>query len=246
MVGGNVGWGHVASYSVDGDYSTFTQSDAHVPWDLVIDLGSLKDFNTVEFTPDWGNYATQYDIQVSANGSTYSTVAVENNGNAKTKTYSFRNVNARYVKINVRADSGYNHAIRDVKVYNMQNLALGKTASMLEGNIGWDHYASYSTDGNVNTYTQSDAHVPWDLLVDLGGAEEIDTVVFTPDSGCYATQYEIQVSLDGVNFASVATEGYGTGTEKAYRFGTVKARYVKISVSADAGFNHTIREVWIN
>ena len=244
MLNGEVGWAHYASYAVDGDFSTYAQSSQHVLWDLQIDLGSAQTFDKVVFCPGPTNHATQYDIQVSADGITFTTVATENAGAGSTEAFDFPKITARYVKIHVRADAGLYHVIRDVGVYN-SSLSLGQTATMIGATPGGTHSASCAIDGNVNTYAQSSTDVPWSLQIDLGRTKHVNKVTFTPDAYNYATQYDIQVSTDGTSYFTVAKESAGDGTEKTYYFPTVNARYVKILVSAEFGTNHAIREVGI-
>jgi Predicted solute binding protein len=129
------------------------------------------------------------------------------------------------------------------------NLVLGKTATMLNGN---DRYnpVNNAIDGNSSTYAQSDDDVAWDLSVDLGSSYSISRIVVNTDTSNYATQYTLQISTDGTNWTTVATETNGNGTIKTYTFTSVSARYVKMDVTAEYGgyaglFGHAIRELGI-
>ncbi|WP_232189450.1 discoidin domain-containing protein [Cohnella silvisoli] len=125
------------------------------------------------------------------------------------------------------------------------NIAIGKTAVMNTTAYS-GHPASAAIDGNSATYAQSNSDVPWDLTVDLGSAQMVNKVVVKPDSGGYASQYTIQTSTDNVIWTTVATETTGTGSAKAYSFGAVSARYVKLDVTVEVGggasWGHAVRE----
>lgn len=242
--------GHQASQANDGKSNTFAQSNSDTPWDLTLDLGSMQTINTVVFEPDSSNYASQYTVKVSTDNSNWTTVATETNGTGTSRKYNFADTAARYVKIDVTTEVGggasWGHAIREVKIYGLLNLSLGKTATMDTGSYT-GHPASHANDGDDNTYAQSNSDVPWDLTIDLGNAQTINRIVFRPDSSNYASQYTLKVSTDNSNWTTVATETSGTGTVKTYDFAGTSARYVKIDVTAEVGggtsWGHAVREV---
>lgn len=116
------GWGNMASKAVDGDINTWAQSDNPFPWDLTIDLGGAATIDEVLVIPIAGSHATAYTIQVSNNGSTWSTVATESAGGGYDTVYRFAPVSARYVRIDVTdsvgTSSNSGHVIREVGVYH--------------------------------------------------------------------------------------------------------------------------------
>lgn len=116
-------WG--ADLLTDGDintrFSTTTISDVDAntlelgePVTIDIDMGEAKRFNTICLfprtdTPDFDggvpNYPFGFDIQVSADGTTFETVYtvnLEENVNDMVQTYAVGDQNAQYIRLNVR------------------------------------------------------------------------------------------------------------------------------------------------
>jgi len=261
MNGGTAGWGHDASYTVDGKFDTYAQSSQDVLWGLDIDLESVQTINTVEFTPDEENYAVQYEIQTSvASGGPWTTVATENTGQGKSKTYRFPAVQAQYVKIKVNNRHNWNHAIREVEIYNHPiNLASQKNVrAHMIGDVTtepWGHVASHIVDGTTK-YAQAYNVAPnpdpvWDFFIDLGSVQDINTVVFTPDEKNFATKYDVLTSEDGVTYVKRSSQTAGKSGPDVHSFPTVQAQYVKFDViergSTDDAkkfwFPHSVREV---
>lgn len=242
MLNGSVGWEHEANHALDGDYTTYAQSSEHVLWDLLVDLGEMQTFNKVTFSPGTSNYAVQYDVMVSSDGQDFTTVASEEAGIGLPDSLDFQTVTARYVKFHARSDSGFNHVIRDIGVYNA-NVAIGKSASMIGDSPLVNHAASCAIDGNLSTSAQSGTDSLWDLQIDLGEQQYINKAVLSPGDVNYATQYNIQTSLDGTTFTTVATESAGDGTVKTYYFPSILSRYVRIQVNSENGNGHEIREL---
>lgn len=114
--------GHGADQAIDGAPWTYAQSDNNSPWSLTIDLGSSTSFNRVEFVPDITNYLTDYKVETSTDNVNWTQQGEAIGSLALTRVYDFPAVNARYVRIHgygvEGGDTGYGHAIRDVRVYN--------------------------------------------------------------------------------------------------------------------------------
>lgn len=101
----------------DGDLKTRWQakSDDVNEW-IQVDLGSLRAINTVEVTWE-AAYAAKYDIQVSNDGGTWTTVANETGKSGLVQT-TFDAVNARYVRIQtVSRGTTYGSSIYEIAVY---------------------------------------------------------------------------------------------------------------------------------
>ncbi len=91
--------GNPASNAIDGSTLTgWSSSTANNPW-LRIDMRQIRDVNGL--TIYWGNtYASNYNIQISEDGSTWTTVYTETACNGGTEVISFSLQPARYIKIN--------------------------------------------------------------------------------------------------------------------------------------------------
>jgi hypothetical protein len=244
---------HPASSAIDGNASTYAQSNSDVPWDLTIDLGSSMTINRVEYKAGSSNYATQFTIDTSTDGSNWTTVATETAGTGGNKTYDFASTTARYVKCNVTQENGggadWGHAIYEFGIYNTGGTidrALNKTVTA-DSVWGAGFEASLAVDGSDSTRWSSKStgqggSYPHWLKVDLGSNYDINQVKVNW-TAAYGIDYKVQVSTDGTNFTDVVTvTGNNSEGIKTHNFATVNARYVRVYVtlSNQAGTNVSI------
>jgi hypothetical protein len=83
-----------------------------------VDLGSSQDVSQVIL--EWDAYfATGYSIQVSNNGSSWSTVFSTSSGNGGNDTLSFNTVQARYIRLNSTgwSNNSYRNWLKELEVY---------------------------------------------------------------------------------------------------------------------------------
>lgn len=81
-------------------------------------------------------------------------------------------------------------------------------------------------------------------MVDLKQLRVINTVAVNWATR-YGSNYDIEISRDGSNFTTIATETGATGNaEKATKFSTVLARYIRLNLkSRGAGYGYEIKQV---
>lgn len=106
----------------DGDLTTRWSSiyeDNH--W-IEVDLGSIQDFNEINML--WEDaYAKSYEIEVSEDKSTWSTVYAESNGDGEWDDLKIENSSARYIKVNCsERATEWGFSLWELEVYN--NVAL--------------------------------------------------------------------------------------------------------------------------
>lgn len=111
--------GYAASNLTDGKSSTrwASQAGSDDEW-IYVDLGGIYAVNTVVL--NWeAAYATEYEIQVSKDGNSWTTVSTVSTGAQGEKTISFAAVNARYVKMQgvSRVNEGYGYSLYEMEVY---------------------------------------------------------------------------------------------------------------------------------
>lgn len=121
------------SYAVDGDYGTRWASEwVETAW-LEVDLGSVQSFDHVQLA--WENaYAKAYTIQLSDNGSSWTTVYSTSSGNGGFDSLDL-NGSGRYVRVNgtVRA-TGYGYSLWELGVYRgLRGLASAGQTTLEEG-----------------------------------------------------------------------------------------------------------------
>lgn len=117
--------GNTANNVTDGSAETRWESEHSDNQWIYVDLGKVYDIDGVKLT--WETAAGKdYTIDVSVDGTNWSTVDQKVNGNGGTDQFDFNTVNARYVRMNgTTRTTGYGFSIFEFEVY-------GKEASGVE------------------------------------------------------------------------------------------------------------------
>jgi hypothetical protein len=235
------------AYAFDGNLSTrwgsaYTDNE----W-ISVDLGANRLVDGAKLRWE-AAYGKSYQIQLSANGSAWSTVYSTTTGDGGTDDVGFAPTNARYVRM-LGSDRGsdYGYSLWEFEVYGENgNLAAGATvtASSSVENSSWS--ASRAVDGQRGSVSGSMGWTSNDSLtanhtefvtLDLGAAQPVSQVDLYPrnDAGNvgqnFPIDFAIQTSTDGVNWTTrVSRSGYAQPGDAAQRFGfpTANARYVRI------------------
>jgi hypothetical protein len=176
-----------ASNAVDGNTGTRWSSAFSDPQWIEVDLGSSATISQVVL--QWeAAYAKSFQIQTSADGTTWTTIYSTTTGTGGTQTLNIAGT-GRYVRMNgtVRA-TAYGYSLWEFQVYGTigggstgcgtANAAQGRpaTASSLENAT---FPASNAVDGNTGTRWSSAFSDPQWLQVDLGSSVSICQVVLT-------------------------------------------------------------------
>ncbi|MFD9596381.1 discoidin domain-containing protein [Kitasatospora sp. NPDC059973] len=254
---GTNGWSSNAN--VNADHSEWAQ----------LDLGSTRRISRVDLHPRADGpaagkgFPVDFTVQVSADGSTWSTVADRKNypkpSDASVQTFPFQPADVRFVRVTgtrlgtdpnghyrmqlaeIEAASGELAVNRPVQAsssagpYSWRPTAVndGVANSTLDHSMGWSSARSAGAVANE-----------W-VTVDLQGPSLISRVSLTPrtdgaNTGLgFPVDYTVQVSADGSTWSTVATR---TGTPRpgaapqVLTFAPTTARYVKVTgtrLSAD-------------
>jgi hypothetical protein len=228
-----------ATNAVDGNAGTRWSSQFSDPQWLQVDLGSTATIDQVVL--NWeGAYATAFQIQVSTDASTWTTVYSTTTGTGGTQTLSVTGT-GRYVRMNGTArGTPYGYSLWEFGVYGAfggtsgcgpANAALGRpaTASSAESTT---FSAANAVDGNAGTRWSSLFGDPQWLQVDLGSAVAVCQVVLTWEAA-YATAFQIQVSTDASTWTTVHSTISGTGGTQTLSV-TGTGRYVRMNGTARA------------
>jgi hypothetical protein len=122
------------------------------------------------------------------------------------------------------------------------NLALGSTAT--SSGLENDGYpASAAVDGNMNTRWSSSFVDPSWIQLDLGSVQNFNRVILFWQAA-YGTVYQIQTSVDGVDWSHVAyDQKNGKGGIEDLNFPTVNARYVRMyGTQRNSGYGYSLWE----
>lgn len=140
-------------------------------------------------------------------------------------------------------DSAYASAaikINGDTVQSSNNLVLRKTATASSEDGAAK--AELAVDGDGSTRWQAQSADDEYLQVDLGSVQAVNTVKITWETA-YAEKYQIQVSVDGENWTTVATESGQVG-EITSSFAAVKAQYVRMQgVKRGTRYGYSIYEM---
>ncbi|GGJ42274.1 glycosyl hydrolase [Deinococcus roseus] len=107
-----------ASNVTDGNLTTRWSSAFSDNQSITIDLGSQRTFNNVQLAWE-ASYAKSYQIQVSNDQTTWSTVYSTTAGDGGNDSLSFTATSARYIKIQcITRSNAYGFSLWDVSVFN--------------------------------------------------------------------------------------------------------------------------------
>ncbi len=233
---------------MDGDTGTGWSSAAADPQWLRVDLGATATIDQVVL--NWeAAYATAFQVQVSADATTWTTAYATTSGTGGTQTLTVTG-SGRYVRVlgTTRA-TGYGYSLWEFQVFGTfgpaaacgtANAAQGRpaTASSTE-NAGTP--ASAAVDGDPGTRWASAFSDPQWLQVDLGSPVAICQVVLTWEAA-YATAFQVQVSADAAAWSTVYSTTTGTGGTQTLDV-TGTGRYVRVLGTARAtGWGYSLWE----
>src|SRR4051794_15079501 len=209
--------GTPASAAVDGNTGTRWSSAFADPQWLQVDLGATATISSVSL--NWeAAYAKSFQIQTSANGSTWTTISTTTTGSGGIQTLAVSG-SGRYVRLYATARAtAYGYSLWEFQVFGSTgasttcgttDAAQGRpaTASSAE-NAGTP--AGAAVDGNTATRWSSAFGDPQWLQVDLGSTQTVCRVGLSWEAA-YATAYQIQVSNDGSAWTSIYSTTTGTG-----------------------------------
>jgi hypothetical protein len=111
---------HFARNGVDGDATTKAHAGGEWPWTFHVDLGAVHPLQRVLITFDKDCYATEYKVNLSADGRTWTTVAHEKDATGGKPEHSFEPTPARYVRIQALKPDGPNQKGRQMGVVELE------------------------------------------------------------------------------------------------------------------------------
>jgi beta-glucosidase len=229
--------GTPAAAAVDGNTGTRWSSAFSDPQWLQVDLGSALPVCAV--TLNWETaYATAFQVQVSADGTTWTPVYSTTTGAGGIQNLTVSGT-GRYVRMYGTARAtGYGYSLWELAIYtggggggggncgpNDAAVDHPTTASSIQDNNP-GYTARYATDGSTVTRWASAYADPQWLEVDLSASLPVCQVVLQWENA-YATAFQIQVSGDNANWTPIYSTTAGTGgTQTLNVSGT--GRYIRM------------------
>jgi len=250
-VSGSESDGTGGNNAVDGNEgSRWSSNFADDAW-IAVDLGATYSVNKVVLKWE-GAYGSAYKIQVSTNGSSWSTVATLSGQDGGEDVITFSATSARYVRMQgVTRALPYGYSLWEMEVYasgssnnNNNNTnqggsssgsgSTGGTYGVIKANTATasgaesDGMAAVNAvDGNTGSRWSSNFDDNAWITVDLGKTYSVDKVVLNWE-GAYGSAYKIQVSTNGSNWTTVKELSGQDGGEDVITFSATNARYVRM------------------
>jgi hypothetical protein len=227
-----------AAAAVDGNTATRWSSAFSDPQWLRVDLGARATVNQVVLRWE-AAYARAFQLQVSSDGATWTTVYSTATGAGGTQTLDVTG-SGRYVRLNATARAtAYGYSL-----WEFQVLGTFDTAACTGNNLALNHPASASSsessatsasaavDGNSATRWSSAFSDPQWLQVDLGAAATVCQVVLNWEAA-YASAFQIQVSPDAAAWTTIYSTTTGAGGTQTLNV-TGSGRYLRVLGTARA------------
>jgi hypothetical protein len=227
--------GTPASAAVDGNAATRWSSAFGDPQWLQVDLGARATLSQVVLSWE-AAYARSFQVQVSDNASTWTTVFSTTTGTGGTQSLAVTG-SGRYVRMNGTArGTAFGYSLWEFQVFGEiasagcgNNVALNRPAAASSTENAASS-ASAAVDGNTTTRWSSAFSDPQWLRVDLGSATAICQVVLNWEAA-YARSFQIQVSNDAATWTTIFATTTGTGGIQTLAV-TGTGRYVRMNGTA--------------
>ncbi|MEU5764543.1 discoidin domain-containing protein [Streptomyces asoensis] len=245
---------YAARNVTDGAQGTYWESaGGGLPQWVQADLGATARVDEVvlKLPASWESRSQTLSVQGSADGTAFSTLKASTAytfapGSANTVTVAFPAGQARFVRVEISANTGWQAAqLSELQVHaageSSTDLAHGRTFTASS------HTETYvpanAADGDKASYWESrNNELPQWIRADLGSSLGVDRVVLKlPDGWGARTQtLKIQGSADGTAFTDLtASRDYAFtpagGNTVTITFDTATTRYVRVLVTANTG-----------
>jgi beta-glucanase (GH16 family)/uncharacterized protein YndB with AHSA1/START domain len=227
-----------ASNATDGNVTTRWSSLFSDPQWLQVDLGQSTAISHVTLTWE-AACASAYQLQVSSDGSTWSTVYTNNASTGGIQDTSLSST-GRYVRVYATARaSQWGDSLYEIAVYGTGGstgtgtlLSQGHPATASSSENATAFPASAAVDGNTGTRWSSAFSDPQWLQVDLGASHPVSRVVLTWEAAS-ATAFQLQVSTDGSAWSTIYSTTTGTGGTQTLTV-SGSGRYLRVYGTARA------------
>ncbi|MGA4946996.1 discoidin domain-containing protein [Streptomyces cinereoruber] len=244
--------GYGAGNITDGNQGSYWESaGGSLPQWVQADLGTATRVDEVvlKLPAGWETRNQTLSIQGSADGTSFTTLKGSASytfspGSANTVTIAFPATQARFVRVDVTANTGWQAAqLSELEVHAAEgssaNLAAGKT---LTASSHTEVYAApNANDGNRASYWESANNaLPQWLQADLGASVAVNRVVLKLPAGwgTRSQTLKIQGSTDGTDFTDLsASRAYafdaGNDNTATITLDSTTTRYVRVLVTAN-------------
>jgi len=171
-------------------------------------------------------FAEKYSVQISADLENWTTVYDVESGDGGPDHLFFAPVKATAVRINCRQrGTGWGHSIWDIRFYTDELAPRLTSSSHLDGS-GPDQ----AMDGQLDSaWRHRDDDEQPDLTITLPERMALGGLVLTWLDG-FASEYDLQLSVDGQNWETVARPRNGNGGEDYHYFPAISAEHIRVLI----------------
>ncbi|MFF8638280.1 discoidin domain-containing protein [Streptomyces pilosus] len=244
--------GYGAGNITDGNQGSYWESaGTSLPQWVQADLGTATRVDEVvlKLPAGWEARNQTLSVQGSADGTSFTTLKSSatytfSPGSANTVTVAFPATRARFVRVDVTANTGWPAAqLSELEVHAAEgssvNLAAGKT--LTAGSHTEVYTAPNANDGNRASYWESgNNNLPQWLQADLGSSVAVNRVVLKLPAGWGARSQtlKIQGSTNGTDFTDLsASQAYtfdaGNDNTATITLDSTTTRHVRVLVTAN-------------
>lgn len=254
------GWTATASSTESGgspgnalDWNTSTRWSTGTPqasgqW-FEVNLGAQQVFDQISFeteSVDKWDYPRGYQLQVSTDGSTWTTIKT-GQGFGWKQTIAFDPKYAQYIRINQTGTANEWWSIAEFHAYAEMGLDRSGWTATASSTAAGDTTADAFDDNTTTRWSTGAAQASGQYYqLDFGQTQTFNRLLIDAGSstGDYPRGYQVQASSDGTTWSTVAS-GSGTGQAVLVQFPVQVARYLKIVQTGTAGNWWTIQELGV-
>ncbi|WP_346433596.1 discoidin domain-containing protein [Nonomuraea composti] len=232
-----------ASAAVDGDAGTRWSSAFSDPQWIQVDLGATAAISQVELSWE-AAYATAFQIQVSTDGASWSTVHSTTSGTGGNQALSVSG-SGRYVRVlGTQRATPWGYSLWEFKVYGTGGPGGGErllsydkpgvaSSSQHDANC-WEctPARAFDLDPASRWATAAWSDPGW-IYVDLGATAQVSKVILQWDPA-YARSFQLQTSPDAATWTTIYSTTSGTGFKQTLNVSGT-GRYVRMYGTQRAG-----------
>lgn len=220
-----------AAFAVDGDFTTRWSSAFSDPQWIQVDLGRVTAIDQIIL--HWeAAHARHYDIQMSADGSNWTTVFTNSNSDGGVDEISL-NASGRFVRVYCRSRATpYGNSLWELQIFSPDGgsserlLSASGSATASSTEVA-ELPAAAAVDGDLSTRWASGYSDPQWLTVDLGAVYKVNRVKLIWEAA-FGSRYEIQASQDGRDWNTLRSVVAGDGGVDEFANLNTDARYVRM------------------
>jgi CxxC motif-containing protein (DUF1111 family) len=248
-----------AASAIDGNAATrWSSGFSDAQW-LSLDFGKTLSIDSLKIVWE-AAHAKRYEIQTSADGSTWITLRTINNSPGGTETHANLAGQGRYVRINgLERSTPYGYSIFEIQAFGGAGVVpptpdpdpaqlavvlqpVAATSSAVQ-NAGLN--AAKAMDGDATTRWSSTAEDGAWIQFDLGSVRPIGSLKLVWEAA-YGRAFEIQISDDAQRWTVLRQVGDGKGGTQEFFNLASSARYVRMQgVKRATAFGYSLFEVEI-